>query len=119
MNFTELPPLDRVLEQCVWVCTNNNHHERLLCFNTTSGVFVYNNIEVGKPFHHKNVVVKGTAEEIYSQYLNMIEVPKEKALLNNKNSGIFDRHHLIKGIFNEYKGIIMKNIESAHPEYLI
>jgi len=67
MIFTELAPLDRVLKQCAWVCTVDNHHERLLCFNTNSGVFVYNNVEVGKPFHHKNVVVKGTAEEIYLQ----------------------------------------------------
>jgi len=49
----------------------------------------------------------------------MIEVPKEKALLNNKGSGIFDRHRLLKGIFNEYKDTIRKNIESTHPEYLI
>ncbi|RLC44455.1 MAG: hypothetical protein DRH57_09150 [Candidatus Cloacimonadota bacterium] len=119
MDFTELPPLDRVLEQCAWVCTDNNQGERSLCFNTVSGVFVFNNIEVGKPFHHKNVVVHGTAEEIYEQFLNMLEVPKEKALLNNEDSGVFQRHHLIQGIFNEYKGIIMENIESAHPEYLI
>ena len=119
MHFTDLTPLERVLEQCAWICTDNINGERTLCFNTKSGEFLYNKVEVGKPFHHKNVVVHGTAEEIYDEYSKLIEIPKEKAFLNNRAIGIFQRHRLIQGIFNEHNSIIMKNIEDAHPEYLI
>ena len=117
--FTDLKPIDRVLEQCAWVCTNTKQTKRMLCFNTKTGVFIYDEIKVGKPFHHKNIVVDGTAEEIYTKYLDMIELPKEKAFLNNKHNSLFRVHHLIQGVFNELNDTIMKNIESTHPEYLI
>jgi len=65
------------------------------------------------------MIVQGTAEEIFTSYLGLFEIPKEKAFLNNKKMGIFRRHHLIQGVFNEHDGTIMKNINDTNPEYLI
>lgn len=115
----DLPVLDIVLGECIWTCTSNIDGERSVCFNSQTGVILNNRIEVGKPFHHKNVVVYGSAEEIYTQYLRMITVPKEKAWINNDNMGMFSVSQLMQGVFNKHSATIMKNIEDEHPEYLI
>lgn len=115
----KISAVDSVLEQCTWVSAFTNHGVRTLCFNMKTGVVLYQKEEVGKPFNHKNISVTGTSEEIYKKYLDTIEVPKEKAFVNNKRDGMFGTHRLMRQRYSANGGEAMRKIEKKYPEYFI
>ncbi len=111
--------IDKVLEQCTWVSAFMKHGVNTLCFNSMDGVILYQREEVGKPFHHKNISINGTSEEIYKQYLDIIEITKEKAFLNNKRERLFQTHHLMRMRYYSDGGKAMRKIEKNFPELMI
>ena len=119
LDYKKFNPIDKILEQCLWVSTFMKHGENRLCFNTENGVVLYKKEEVGKPFHHKNLSIKGSSEEIYSQYLTLIEIKKEKAFINNKREGMFDTHSLMRAKYYSHGREAMTLISKNNPELLI
>ncbi len=111
--------VDKVLEQCTWLSAFMKNGENTLCFNIRTGVVLYQKEEVGKPFNHKNISITGSSEEIYKKYLDIIEVPKAKAFINNQREGMFRTHHLMRMRYASDGGKAMRKIEKKYPEYFI
>ena len=119
MKLNKLNDLEKALETCTWLCASMRYGKNRLCFNTKTGVMLYQRIETGKNYDPYNVEVDGTSEEIFKAYLDKIEITKERAYVNLRNSGVFGAHTLMRSMSWNLGKTVINKIKVSHPEYFI